>query len=62
MSFCVFDPSKYEGQAITEELLAPAPGGVGELFIGGDCLATGYIKNPEKTQVGGFLGIMGNHS
>ncbi|CAJ1425077.1 unnamed protein product [Effrenium voratum] len=55
VSFCVFDPSKYEGQAIKEELLAPvAPGGVGELFIGGDCLATGYIKNPEKTQAAFF--------
>ncbi|CAE7558766.1 ppsC [Symbiodinium natans] len=56
VNFCVFDPSTYaEGQKIEETTLrAPAPGAIGELFIGGDCLASGYIKNPEKTEAAFF--------
>jgi len=56
VTFCVFEPN-YEGHNghITEESLTPAkPGPIGELFIGGDCLATGYMKNPEKTNMAFF--------
>lgn len=49
--FKVFDPAVYEGQSeIKANMLQDvAPGETGELFIGGDCLAQGYINNPEKT-------------
>lgn len=51
VTFCVFEPN----EQITEETLTLAkPGSIGELFIGGDCLATGYIKNPEKTNAAFF--------
>ena len=54
VTFCVFEPNYKEGH-ITEEMLTPAkPGTIGELFIGGDCLATGYMKNPEKTNMAFF--------
>lgn len=56
VNFCVFDPSSYaEGGKIEESSLKlAAPGTIGELFIGGDCLASGYIKNPEKTEAAFF--------
>ncbi len=51
VTFCVFESN----EQITEETLTLAkPGRIGELFIGGDCLATGYIKNPEKTNAAFF--------
>ncbi|CAE7446369.1 cmdD, partial [Symbiodinium pilosum] len=56
VNFCVFDPSTYADEQKIEErsLKLAGPGEVGELFIGGDCLATGYIKNPEKTEAAFF--------
>ncbi|CAE7870442.1 cmdD, partial [Symbiodinium microadriaticum] len=56
VNFCVFDPSSYaDGGKIEESSLQlAAPGTIGELFIGGDCLASGYIKNPEKTEAAFF--------
>ncbi|CAE7484383.1 cmdD, partial [Symbiodinium sp. CCMP2456] len=56
VNFCVFDPSSYaDGGKIEESSLKlAAPGTIGELFIGGDCLASGYIKNPEKTEAAFF--------
>ena len=54
VTFCVFEPKDFKDQ-ITEDQLVPAkPGKIGELFIGGDCLATGYMKNPEKTNMAFF--------
>ncbi|CAE8684681.1 unnamed protein product [Polarella glacialis] len=51
VNFSVFDPSKYEDKAeiLASDLVAMKDGEIGELFIGGDCLAQGYIANPEKT-------------
>lgn len=55
VTFCVCDPSRYRDEKITEAKLIPAPAGqIGELFIGGDCLATGYMKNMEKTEAAFF--------
>lgn len=46
----VFDPDRYEGASLEQRMLVPTPDGTpGELFIGGDCLALGYIGDPEKT-------------
>lgn len=53
VTFCVFDPSSYSELPITEDNLVPTSG-IGELFIGGDCLATGYMKNAEKTNMAFF--------
>lgn len=51
VSFRVFEPAQYEGKTdiVSADLIATEEGQVGELFIGGDCLAQGYIANPEKT-------------
>eukprot|EP00931_Biecheleriopsis_adriatica_P031383 TRINITY_DN18408_c0_g1_i2.p1 TRINITY_DN18408_c0_g1~~TRINITY_DN18408_c0_g1_i2.p1 ORF type:complete len:1482 (+),score=319.04 TRINITY_DN18408_c0_g1_i2:56-4501(+) len=51
VNFCIFDPSRYEGKdhILASDLVAVEDGSVGELFIGGDCLAQGYVSNPEKT-------------
>lgn len=59
VTFKVYDPAKYEhlqpGAPLTEDLLEEtAPGETGELFIGGDCLAKGYVNNPEKTSAAFF--------
>lgn len=56
VKFCVFDPSKYEGKTeiVAADLAFVAQDQVGELFIGGDCLAQGYISNPEKTAAAFF--------
>mmetsp|Transcript_118028 Transcript_118028/g.378332 ORF Transcript_118028/g.378332 Transcript_118028/m.378332 type:complete len:1518 (+) Transcript_118028:176-4729(+) len=49
--FKVFDPSQYENAEIQAELLKEVrDGDIGELFIGGDCLAKGYINSAEKTR------------
>jgi len=49
--FRSFDAARYGDKKIDASMLVDTkPGEVGELFIGGDCLAQGYIKNPEKTQ------------
>jgi amino acid adenylation domain-containing protein len=54
-TFKVFNASKYEGTVIKEDLLEEVKcGEAGELFIGGDCLAKGYINNPEKTNAAFF--------
>mmetsp|Transcript_172704 Transcript_172704/g.553539 ORF Transcript_172704/g.553539 Transcript_172704/m.553539 type:complete len:1016 (-) Transcript_172704:503-3550(-) len=50
VNFKVFDPALYEGKDITPELLVEVPPGeTGELFIGGDCLAQGYVRDPSRT-------------
>lgn len=55
VNFRVFDPSKYEDKQITSELLQDVPDGeTGELFIGGDCLAHGYINDEHKTNTAFF--------
>mmetsp|Transcript_49844 Transcript_49844/g.116280 ORF Transcript_49844/g.116280 Transcript_49844/m.116280 type:complete len:1480 (-) Transcript_49844:74-4513(-) len=56
VNFCVFDPADYEDCSMIEEgkLKPTRPGEIGELFIGGDCLAKGYMKNEEKTSAAFF--------
>lgn len=50
VEFRIFDPALYEDTMLTPELLVPTTqGSVGELFLGGDCLAQGYMNDPEKT-------------
>jgi len=50
VSFRIMDPAKYEGKAMDAALLTDVPEGtIGELFIGGDCLAHGYINDATKT-------------
>jgi amino acid adenylation domain-containing protein len=49
-SFHIFDPSKYEEKQISEKLLSYVKDGeIGELFIGGDCIAKGYVNDETKT-------------
>lgn len=53
--FRVFDAARYEDCEIKAEMLVEVPEGeIGELFIGGDCLAQGYIHNAEKTKAAFF--------
>eukprot|EP00928_Gymnodinium_smaydae_P007859 TRINITY_DN1280_c0_g1_i7.p1 TRINITY_DN1280_c0_g1~~TRINITY_DN1280_c0_g1_i7.p1 ORF type:complete len:1450 (-),score=287.98 TRINITY_DN1280_c0_g1_i7:539-4609(-) len=55
VSFKAFDVAKYENQKIEARLLDEVDNeAIGELFIGGDCLANGYINNPEKTNAAFF--------
>lgn len=55
VDFKIYDPSKYEDKKIEASLLVESkPGEIGELFIGGDCLAQGYIQAPEKTEAAFF--------
>jgi len=55
VDFRVFDPSRYEGRVVEAELLVDvAEGEAGELFIGGDCLAQGYVRSPERTRAAFF--------
>lgn len=50
VEFRIFDPALYEDKVLTPDLLVTASkGSVGELYLGGDCLAQGYMNNPEKT-------------
>jgi acyl-CoA synthetase (AMP-forming)/AMP-acid ligase II len=53
--FRIFSPSHYETKAITpESLVETGDGEVGELFIGGDCLAQGYVNDAQKTSTAFF--------
>ncbi len=46
----VFDPDQCEGRRVEPSVLRPVPDGKpGELCIGGDCLAMGYLGESEKT-------------
>jgi acyl-CoA synthetase (AMP-forming)/AMP-acid ligase II len=55
VEFRCFDPALYEERMMTPEFLIETQSGqTGELFIGGDCLAHGYLKNPEKTDAAFF--------
>jgi len=52
VKFFLFNPEVYSAKdtILAEDLKEVADGEVGELFIGGDCLALGYLKNPVKTK------------
>jgi len=48
--FKVFEPACYDGKAIApDSLVDVAFGTTGELFIGGDCLALGYMRDEART-------------
>merc|ERR1740129_2521882 len=55
IDFRIMDPTKYDEKVVTADLLEEVPDGVvGELWVGGDCLASGYINDPTKTEAAFF--------